>query len=204
MIDTFTKGEDFLYHFLLCSVKRTKIGITELVIKEGDITTEKTEAIVNAANERLLHGGGLAYAIAKKAGEQLVKESKQIGHVPTGSAAVTSAGRLPCKYVIHAVGPVWKGGKNNEASLLSSAVESALKKASSLGLSSISIPAISTGIFGYPLKEAAKVIISAITTFAKQNKGPLQLIQVVLFSRNDYLVFSEAIDEVQGIPESAV
>ncbi|RMG26204.1 MAG: macro domain-containing protein [Methanobacteriota archaeon] len=181
-----------------------KIGSTEVILKQGDITLEKTDAIVNAANEHLMHGGGLAAAIARKAGSDLIKESKQIGHVPTGSAEATTGGNLAAKYVIHAVGPIWRGGTKNEKELLASAVKSSLVKATDLKLRSISLPAISTGIFGYPIEEAAKVILQSTIDFIQANPDSLDLVQFVLFSDHDYEVFSNTLREVQGIPESSV
>jgi putative ATPase len=133
---------------------------------EGDITEEDTDAIVNAANEMLAHGGGLAGAIAVKGGATITEESRrwvqEHGHVPTGKAAVTSGGELTAPYVIHAVGPVWQGGSHGEERLLSGAVTSALTAADELGLTSIAVPAISTGIFGYPKHLAVPTILKTV------------------------------------------
>ncbi len=172
---------------------------TDLTLKKGDITEESTDAIVNAANEHLMHGGGVAYAIAKKAGSILEEESRGIGYVPTGSAAITSGGNLPAKYVIHAVGPVWRGGKSNEPQLLRSAIRSSLELAKKHELKSISFPAISTGIFGYPLKNAAREMLSETLQFLRENPGELKLVQFVLFTDLDFETFKQEL--VQLIPE---
>lgn len=139
-----------------------------LRVKRGDITDEKVDAIVNAANSHLQHGGGVAGAIVRKGGRIIQEESNKIGYVPVGNAAVTTAGSLPAKYVIHAVGPVWGEGEEDEK--LKSAVLNSLKKAQELGLKSISIPAISSGIFGFPKKRCAEIIVKTIVEFFKENK----------------------------------
>jgi len=115
-----------------------------------DITKCEVDAIVNAANSYLRHGGGVARAIADAAGPELVSESEKAPFVPTGSALATGAGRLPCRQVIHAVGPVWSGGENDEPGLLASAYRSSLTVAEELGCNSVAFPSISTGIFGFP------------------------------------------------------
>ena len=142
-----------------------------LRVVKGDITIETTDAIVNAANERLMHGGGVAGAISRKSGGLVQEESdvwvRQHGPVVTGSAAITGAGRLPAKYVIHAVGPVW--GSGNEEEKLGSAVQSALVLAETHHLQSISIPGISSGIFGGPKDICARVIVQTSINYLVQN-----------------------------------
>ena len=144
------------------------INRTTLELVEGDITEMDTEAIVNAANERLAHGGGVAGVISRKGGPAIQRESdawvRQHGLVPTGSAAITSGGDLKARYVIHAVGPVYDGTPHS-AELLTSAVRAALHKADEHGLKSIALPAISTGIFGYPMEEAARVMLRAAIAY---------------------------------------
>jgi len=137
----------------------------ELVSVLGDITVEKVGAIVNAANTRLAHGGGVAGAISRKGGPEIQRESLSVAPVNTGSAAITTAGRLPCGCVIHAVGPVWGGGRSGEPGLLASAVRSALELAHQEGLTSISFPAISAGIFGFPAPFAVQTIVGAVCDF---------------------------------------
>jgi len=154
----------------------------KIQIVKGDITKEVVDAIVNAANSYLKHGGGVAGAIVRKGGYEIQKESDEIlrknGPVPTGEAVVTNAGKLKARYVIHAVGPVWRGGKENEDSLLYNAVYNSLLRAKELGLKSISIPAISTGIFGFPKERAAKIFEKAIRDFIEKENGSIKLIRL--------------------------
>lgn len=140
-------------------------------VVRGDLTTETTEAIVNAANEQLQHGGGVAGAISRKGGPAIQQESnawvRKHGPVYTGSAALTGAGQLPARFVIHAVGPVW--GSGNEVEKLGRAVGSALSLAEAQNLRSISIPGISSGIFGGPKDVCARVIIQAALDYLQQH-----------------------------------
>ncbi len=123
----------------------------------GDMTAERVDAIVNAANSRLAHGGGLAGAIVTRGGPVIQEESDRLAPVATGDAVVTSAGTLPCRWVIHAVGPVW--GTGDEENKLRSAVRASLDRASEIGATSVAVPAISTGIFGYPKHEGTAAIV---------------------------------------------
>jgi len=136
-----------------------------LRLVENSLLQEPVEAIVNAANEHLAHGGGVAGLISRAGGPAIQEESLRKAPVPTGGAVWTGAGRLPFRYVIHAVGPLWRGGDQGEAKLLHSAVTAALRVAAELGLGSLSLPAISTGIFGYPLENALPVMVGAIREF---------------------------------------
>jgi putative ATPase len=142
-------------------------------VVHGDLTEEQVDAIVNAANERLAHGGGVAGAIVRKGGREIQEEStrwvREHGPVRTGTAAITGAGRLPARYVIHAVGPRW--GTGDEERLLAQAVQSALALADEKGLQSISLPAISTGIFGFPKALGAKVILDAVEAYLDEHPG---------------------------------
>lgn len=139
----------------------------EIKVIHGDITDEDTEVIVNAANNTLKHGGGVAGAIVKKGGNIIQKESNEIGYVPTGKAVYTSAGNLKANYVIHTVGPVW--GEGNEEAKLRSAIRSALEVADKLKVKSIAIPAVSTGIFGYPKEEGVKVIADEVLRYIENH-----------------------------------
>jgi O-acetyl-ADP-ribose deacetylase (regulator of RNase III) len=138
-----------------------------LQIVEGDLTLEQVDAIVNAANAQLQHGGGVAGAISRRGGPQIQIESnawvREHGPISHAQPAYTTAGKLPCRYVIHAVGPVW--GTGDEDARLANAVYGALKLADALELSSLAMPAISTGIFGFPKERAAKVILDAIRDY---------------------------------------
>ena len=134
-----------------------------LVSVFGDITVEAVDGLVNAANRRLQHGGGVSGAISTAGGPEIQTESNRIRPVPTGGAKATGAGTLKARYVIHAVGPIWHGGDQDEVVLLGAAVCSALDVAAELGLSTISIPAISTGIYGFPIAAAVQIIHLAVT-----------------------------------------
>lgn len=141
-----------------------------LALHHGDLTLETVDAIVNAANGQLAHGGGVAGAIVRRGGPAIQSESTAYvlrhGRVPTGQVAVTGAGSLPCRRVIHAVGPVWHGGGRNEPELLRSAVTEALLAADREGLASVAMPAISSGIFGFPKPLCAEILVSAGMEFS--------------------------------------
>lgn len=155
-------------------------------IVQGDITIEEVDAIVNAANERLQHGGGVAWAISKKGGSAIQRESdlwfRQHGPVTHSHPAWTSGGLLPAKYVIHAVGPVW--GDGNEDNKLSEAVTGSLLLADELKCASIAMPAISTGIFGFPKERAAGIIFSGIEDYFEGNRSGLKVVKIVLFDQS--------------------
>ncbi|MEK6256170.1 MAG: macro domain-containing protein [Chloroflexota bacterium] len=161
---------------------------------EGDITTETVDAIVNAANHQLMHGGGVAAVIARKGGRQINEESvawvQEHGPVTHNQPAYTNAGELPCKYVIHAVGPAWGSGK--EKKKLSAAVKGSLQLATKLEVQSIAFPAISTGIFGYPAEEAAQVIFKEIRRYFKDtDETTINQVRVTLFDEEKTAVFQE-------------
>jgi len=167
-----------------------KIGKSTLAIVEGDITKEENEAIVNAANSGLRGGGGVDGAIHRAGGPSILEECRKIGHCPTGQAVITSGGNLPAKYVIHTVGPVWSGGNRNEAGLLKSAYLESLKIASKKGLKSVSFPAISTGAYGYPLNEAARIALKTAIDYLKEHQE-IELVRFVLFGKPMLDVFAE-------------
>ncbi len=161
----------------------------------GDITREEVDAIVNAANEYLQHGGGVAGAIVRAGGQVIQEESDHIGHTPTGSAVVTTAGALRTRFVIHAVGPVWRGGGHDEDNLLRSAVRSVLMRATELGLSSIAIPAISSGIFGFPKPRCARIIWETICIFLAETTTTIRLIKLTNIDLETAEFFREIIQE---------
>lgn len=164
-------------------------------ILKGDITEREVDAIVNAANNYLKHGGGVAGAIVKKGGSIIQEESDKIGFVPTGSAAITGAGSLKAKYVIHAVGPKW--GEGEEEEKLRSAILSSLRLADSKGISSISFPAISSGIYGCPKDMVARVMVSATLEYLRDNPSTtLNEIEFCLFDDYTYSYFKAEFDKI--------
>ncbi len=170
-----------------------------LQLVQGDLTIEEVDAIVNAANERLQHGGGVARAISQKGGATIQKESDEWirthGTVAHAHPAWTSGGALPARFVIHAVGPVW--GDGDEDKKLSDAVTGALRVADELKCKSIAMPAISTGIFGFPKKRAAGIIFSAVSGyFTARADSTLKLVRIVLFDDEAVRVFREVWDTV--------
>lgn len=158
----------------------------KIVLKKGDITEEDTDAIVNAANSFLQHGGGVAGAIVKKGGYVIQEESNKIGYVPVGNAAITNAGKLKAKKIIHAVGPRW--GEGDEDNKLTNAVYNSLKLADENNLFSISLPAISSGIFGFPKERCANVMLNAVKKYLKENKNTK--LKIIKFCIIDDLTFN--------------
>jgi O-acetyl-ADP-ribose deacetylase len=172
-----------------------KIGNATLSIVEGDITKEQTDAIVNAANSGLRGGGGVDGAIHRAGGPAIMEECRKIGHCPTGQAVITTGGNLKAKHVIHTVGPVWSGGNRNEAGLLKSAYLESLKIASKKGLKSVSFPAISTGAYGYPLNEAARIALRTAIDYLKEHEE-IELVRFVLFGKPMLDVFAEQLKKL--------
>ncbi len=146
-------------------------GAARLHARVVDITTLDVDAIVNAANDALAPGGGVCGAIHRAAGPDLARACSALGGCPTGEARLTPGFRLPARWVIHAVGPVWRGGHAGEADLLASAYRSSLRLAEARGLRSVAFPAISTGIYGYPLREAMEVAVRAVRTALEDCPG---------------------------------
>jgi len=168
-------------------------SILELV--EGDITLQGTEAIVNAANTGLRGGGGVDGAIHRAGGPQIMEECRKIGGCPTGEARITRGGRLKAKYVIHAVGPVYSGGKHGEAALLASAYRSSLKLASQDGIKSLAFPSLSTGAYGYPLEEAASVALNTAIEYLKEHPE-IDLVRFVLFGQAAHETYQMVLERI--------
>ena len=145
-------------------------------IRAADITTLDVDAIVNAANETLLGGGGVDGAIHRAAGPELLTECRTLGGCPTGQAKITRGYRLKARHVIHTPGPVWRGGAQGEAELLASCYRESLKLAVAHGIRAIAFPAISCGIYGYPIPEAARIAIGTVRRFLEKNDTPSQVI----------------------------
>jgi O-acetyl-ADP-ribose deacetylase len=158
----------------------------------GDITDQTVDAIVNAANSSLLGGGGVDGAIHRAGGPQIVAECRLLGGCDTGDAKATTAGSLSARYVIHTVGPVWRGGDTGEAELLASCHRRALEVAAELGCTSIAFPAISTGVYGYPVELAAPVAVAAAR---EAECPPVELVRFVLFGRDQLEAFERALAE---------
>jgi len=167
-----------------------------LSLIKGDITTQKVDAIVNAANTSLLGGGGVDGAIHWAAGPELLEECKTIGGCPTGEARITKGYNLPASYVIHTVGPVWQGGHNNEKELLQNAYINSLKLATGHKLSSIAFPNISTGVYGFPKQLAAQIAVDSVTSYLKENKYPTEVV-FVCFDEENYALYS-ALLNIEG------
>ncbi len=175
----------------------TTINQSKLELVEGDITEQDTEAIVNAANSRLAGGGGVDGAIHRAGGPQIMEECRQIGGCPTGQARLTSGGRLKARYVIHAVGPIYRGGDAGEAELLASAYRSSLELASEKGIRSLAFPSLSTGAYGYPMAEAASIALNTAIDYLKEHPD-IELVRFVLFGRSAYQVYEKALQDLLG------
>jgi len=176
------------------------INQTKLSVIQGDITKQATDAIVNAANSSLMGGGGVDGAIHRAGGPAILEECKQIvsrqGRLPTGKAVITTGGNLKARFVIHTVGPIWYGGNRGESELLASAYQESLKVAAENNLSSVSFPSISTGAYGYPVAEAAKVAISAVASLLKERVTSIKEVVFVLFDSVTLESYASALGEI--------
>jgi O-acetyl-ADP-ribose deacetylase (regulator of RNase III) len=161
-------------------------------LTKGDVTALDVDAVVNAANEHLQLGSGVAGAIRRKGGPAIQQECDRIGHCPVGGAVVTGGGDLSARWVIHAVGPVWQGGEAGEEALLASAVRSALERAEEVGAKSVALPAIATGVFGFPLERAAGIATGEARRFAAAARG-VERIVFCLFDERALSAFEDAL-----------
>ncbi len=189
-------------------------GGTRITIVIGDLCDQSVDAIVNAANSRLAHGGGVAAAIVRRGGEEIQRESdrwlRQHGLATHDRPALTGAGRLPCRAVIHAVGPVWRGGEAGEDEALATAYRASLRLAKEQGFESLAMPSISTGIFGFPLPRAARIAVAAVADFLRLHpQGPVREVRFVLRDAATAAVYATALNELEladsdeaALPES--
>lgn len=179
-----------------------KINQSRLSIIQGDITKQATDAIVNAANPSLMGGGGVDGAIHRAGGPAILEECKQIvarqGRLPTGRAVITTGGNLKARFVIHTVGPVWHGGNEGEPELLASAYQESLRVAAENNLSSVSFPSISTGAYGYPVAEAAKVAVSTVASFLKEQVTSIKEVVFVPFDSATFESYSSVLGQISG------
>ncbi len=180
----------------MAEVVTLKIKQANLSIIQGDITRQATDAIVNAANSSLMGGGGVDGAIHRAGGPAILEECKQIvarqGRLPAGQAVITTAGNMKARHVIHTVGPVWEGGHKSEPALLASAYRESLKLAAANNLKSISFPSISTGAYGYPVDQAAKIAIKEVISFLDA-PGSVNEVVFTLFDERTRKTYAEAL-----------
>jgi O-acetyl-ADP-ribose deacetylase (regulator of RNase III) len=166
-------------------------------IIEGDITKQQVDAIVNAANTSLLGGGGVDGAIHRAAGPELLEETRKIGGCPTGEARVSRGYKLPAKWVIHTVGPVWKGGQKNEENLLANCYRNSLHAAKERGVRTIAFPSISTGAYGFPLERATEIALTETKTFLESDQT-LEKILFVCFGEKALNTYKETAKKISG------
>jgi len=174
-------------------------AMKKIVVIEGDITKIEVDAIVNAANNSLLGGGGVDGAIHRAAGPELLEECRTLGGCETGEAKITKGYKLPAKYVIHTVGPVWKGGNNREDELLASCYNKSLQLAVQNGIKTIAFPSISTGAYGFPVNRAARIAVNEINKFLETEEGKsISKVFIVCFDSNTYENYINAMKEICG------
>jgi len=165
--------------------------VTTIRVEQGDITRQRTDAIVNAANSSLLGGGGVDGAIHRAAGPELLAECRLIGGCPTGEARITGGYRLPARHVVHTVGPVWRGGGGGEPELLAACYRNSLALAGQRGLRSIAFPAISTGIYGYPVDQATAIALGETRRFVEESPDVFDEIVFVCFGDPAFQTYLE-------------
>jgi O-acetyl-ADP-ribose deacetylase (regulator of RNase III) len=166
------------------------VAEVRLEATHGDITRQRVDAIVNAANSSLLGGGGVDGAIHRAAGRELLEACRQLGGCPTGEARSTAGFRLPARWVIHTVGPVWSGGKRGEPELLASCYRRSLEVADELGIRSIAFPAISTGAYGFPGQLAAEIAVNTV----RSANTEVELVRLVAFDAETFVLYRKALD----------
>jgi O-acetyl-ADP-ribose deacetylase (regulator of RNase III) len=173
------------------------VGTAVLELVHGDITRQTTDAIVNAANTTLLGGGGVDGAIHRGGGPEILAACRTLGGCATGDAKITTGGRLPARWVIHAVGPVYRDGRRGEAALLASAYRRSLEVATAAGIRSIAFPSISTGAYRFPIEEASRVALGTVQATLETGPSSLALVRFVLFSAADREVYAELLRHLE-------
>jgi len=174
---------------------RRTMGQAVLEVLEGDLTHEEVDAIVNAANRTLLGGGGVDGAIHRAGGPAILEECRTLGGCDTGDAKITTGGRLPARHVIHTVGPVYRDGRHGEPELLASCHRRSLEIASAHGLKTISFPAISCGVYGYPIPDAARIALRTVGDYLKAHPEISQ-VRFILFGESTRRLFEDAMQEL--------
>jgi len=177
--------------------KRKVMILDRLEVVEDDITRQQVDAIVNAANNSLLGGGGVDGAIHRAAGPKLLAECRQLGGCPTGEAKISKGYNLPAKWVIHTVGPIWQGGNRSEDELLANCYRNSLTLAVEHDIRSVAFPSISTGAYGFPMERAARIAVIEIKNFLEKNDS-IEMIRLVCFGRHAYDVHRAAVREILG------
>ena len=181
--------------------REVNVGQGKLILLRGDITKQPVEAIVNAANPQLTPGGGVSGAIHRAGGPAVTQAAAEIrrqrGPLATGEAVITPGGNLPANWMIHTVGPVWHGGTRGEPELLAKAYRSCLELAREKGIKSVAFPSISTGVYGYPIEQAAPIALRTIREFLETDPGPVAEVWMVLYSAPDYQVYLKAWEELE-------
>ncbi len=162
---------------------------TDITLVRGDITTQDVDAVVNAANATLLGGGGVDGAIHRAAGPRLLEECRTLGGCPPGEARITAGYDLPARFVIHTVGPIWRGGSHGEAEVLADCYRNSLRLALENGAASVAFPSISTGAYGYPIAQAAPIAVHAVRTFVAPAPA-LKEVRLVCFSERDHAAYA--------------
>jgi O-acetyl-ADP-ribose deacetylase (regulator of RNase III) len=176
-------------------------GETKIRLVQGDITDQDVDAVVNAANSGLMGGGGVDGAIHRRGGPAILEECKRIrqkewpGGLPAGKAVITNGGSLKARHVIHTVGPVWSGGRGGERVALAECYYNSLRIAAQNGLRSVAFPSISTGAYGYPIREASRVALKAVKSYVESSGAPVE-VTFVLYSENDFKTYMEALEEL--------